>query len=117
MLSTRTAASTRPASLTCTLTHKKWGSRWIDCKQPKHYSFTRAQKQKWPLWESFRIGIWILTAGTQEEYDKLFQLPNWRSYWKAAVGDIPTQADIDTMLDELVREEQERAAKREDGSV
>ncbi len=84
--------------------HKKWGSRWIDCKQPKHYSFTKAQKQKWPIWESFRIGIWILTAGTQEEYDKLFQLPNWRAYWKASWGMIPTQADIDKMLDELERE-------------
>ena len=31
--------------------HKKWGTRWIDCKQPKKYSFTKAQKQKWPLWE------------------------------------------------------------------
>lgn len=84
--------------------HKKWGTRWIDCKQPKRYCFTRAQKQKWPLWESFRIGIWILTAATQEEYDKLFALPNWRSYWKASWGPVPTTADIDRMLDELVRE-------------
>jgi hypothetical protein len=92
--------------------HNKWGTRWIDCKQPKKYSFTRAQKQKWPLWESFRIGIWVLTAGTQEEYDKLFQLPNWRAYWKPQ-WKTPTQADIDKMLDELVAEELER----EDGSV
>ena len=84
--------------------HKKWGSRWIDCKQPKRYAFTKAQKQKWPIWESFNIGIWILTAGTQEEYDKLFQLPNWRAYWKASWRAIPTQADIDRMLDELERE-------------
>ena len=59
--------------------HKKWGTRWIDCKQPKKYSFTKAQKQKWPLWESYRIGIWILTAATQAEYDKLFGPPNWRT--------------------------------------
>ena len=52
--------------------HKKWGTRWIDCKQPKKYSFTRAQKQKWPVWEAYGIGIWILTAATQAEYDKLF---------------------------------------------
>jgi hypothetical protein len=86
--------------------HTKWGTRWIDCKQPKKYTFTKAQKQKWPLWESFGIGIWILTAGTQAEYDKLFNLPNWRAYWKDSWGRIPTQADIDRMLDELVREGQ-----------
>jgi hypothetical protein len=84
--------------------HKKWGTRWIDVKQPKKYGFTRDQKRKWPIWESFGIGIWILTAANQEEYDKLFKAPNWRSYWKKSWGQVPTQADIDRMLDELVRE-------------
>ena len=55
--------------------HKKWGTRWIDCKQPKRYSFTRDQKRKWPVWEAYGIGIWILTAATQEEYDKLLGRP------------------------------------------
>ena len=86
--------------------HKKWGTRWIDAKQPKKYSFTKAQRQKWPIWESFGIGIWILTAATQEEYDHLFKAPNWRSYWKASWGEIPTLADIDRMLDELWREDE-----------
>jgi len=80
--------------------HKKWGSRWIDVKQPKHYSFTKAQKIKWPIWESFRVPIWILTAATQEEYDKLFAPPNWRAYWKDSWA-LPTQADIDAALAEL----------------
>jgi len=80
--------------------HEKWGQRWIDCKQPKRYSFTRAQRQKWPLWEAKRTGIWILTAATQEEYDKLFQSPNWRDYAKATWR-IPTLAEIDTMLNEI----------------
>ena len=30
------------------------------------------KKQKWPVWEAYGIGIWILTAATQAEYDKLF---------------------------------------------
>ena len=84
--------------------HKKWGTRWIDCKQPKKYGFTRDQKRKWPVWDSFGIGIWILTAATQEQYDKLFGPPNWKTYWKASWGQVPTQADIDRMLDELERE-------------
>lgn len=84
--------------------HEKWGQRWIDCKQPKHYSFTKAQKIKWPLWEAKGTPIWILTAATQEEYDKLFGAPNWRDYWKPSWGSIPTLAEIDALLDELDRE-------------
>ena len=34
-------------------------------------------KQKWPAWEAYGIGIWILTAATQAEYDKLFAVPTW----------------------------------------
>lgn len=82
--------------------HPKWGARWIDCKQPKRYSFTKAQRLKWPRWEQAGIGIWILTAASQEEYDKLFGPPNWRHYWKASWGDLP---DIDAILDELAREQ------------
>jgi len=81
--------------------HPKWGYRWIDCKQPKNYAFTKAQKRKWPEWEQKGVGIWILTAATQEEYDKLFRPPNWRQYWKASWGELP---DVDALLDELVRE-------------
>ena len=81
------------------IAHRKYGERWIDVKQPGgKYTFTNAQKQKWPVWESYRIGIWILTAATQEEYDKLFQPPNWRAYWKKKWGEIP---DIDSLLDQV----------------
>jgi len=63
--------------------HPKHGSRWLEIKKDKvHYTFTRAQKVKFPLWESFGIGIWIMIAATEEEYDKLFAAPNWRDYWK-----------------------------------
>jgi len=80
--------------------HKKWGERWIDAKQPKRYTFTKAQRHKWPKWEAAGVGIWILTAATQAEYDKLFKPPNWRSYWKASWKS-PTQVDIDKMLGEM----------------
>lgn len=78
----------------------KWGERWIDAKNPENYTFTRAQRFKWPVWERKGIGIWILIADTQEEYDKLFQPPNWRSYikknWK-----MPTLEEIDRLLGEM----------------
>ncbi len=80
--------------------HPKWGTRWIDVKNKGRYSFTKAQKLKWPIWERYGVGIWILTGAIQEEYDKLFKSPNWRSYVKKA-WKIPTQEEIDAMLDAI----------------
>lgn len=79
---------------------KGFGERWVDVKHPEKYSFTKAQRIKWPHWDNKGIGIWILTAATQFEYDKLFAPPNWKDYWKPSWR-VPTQDDIDTMLDEL----------------
>jgi hypothetical protein len=62
--------------------HPVYGQRWVDLKNPGKYEFTKAQKQKWPLWEKFGCPIWIITAATEEEYDKLFKPCNWRCYWK-----------------------------------
>jgi len=78
--------------------HPKWGARWIDCKVKGKYSFTQAQKLKWPVWEKFGIGIWILTAADEEEYGLLFKPPNWRDYWKPQWNETP---DIDKMLDDV----------------
>jgi hypothetical protein len=78
--------------------HPKWGSRWIDVKQPGRYSFTKAQKRKWPKWERFGVGIWILTGATQQQYDLLFQAPNWRAYWKESWDQLP---DIETLLEQI----------------
>jgi len=79
----------------------KWGTRWIDVKRPgKDYSFTKAQKRKWPVWEAFGVGIWILTGADQEDYDRLFKAPNWRDYWKESWGQVP---DVHALLDELDR--------------
>jgi hypothetical protein len=78
--------------------HPKWGSRWIDVKVDGKYSFTKAQKIKWPKWERFGVGIWILTGADQANYDKLFKFPNMRDYWKPSWGELP---DIDKLLDAI----------------
>jgi hypothetical protein len=83
------------------LAHERWGYRWVDVKNPKSYSFTKAQRIKWPLWESFGVGVWILTGASQSEYDKLFGPPNWRDYWKES-WEMP---DIDQLLADLWHEE------------
>jgi len=80
--------------------HPKWGGRWVEVKRPDSYSFTKAQRRKWPEWERFGIPIWILTAATDEQYGLLFGPPNWRDFWKPSFQ-IP---DVDAMLDELDRE-------------
>ena len=84
------------------LFHRKWRERWVDCKVAGRYSFTNAQRIKWPQWESKGAGIWILTAATEDQYAKLFGPPNFRDYWKASWGELP---DIDLLLDELRKEQ------------
>jgi hypothetical protein len=80
------------------LSHVKFGQRWIDVKNPVAYTFTKAQRIKWPDWEKHGVGIWILVAPTEEEYDKIFQPPNWRKYWKPKWDLEPT---VDELLEEL----------------
>ncbi len=80
--------------------NRKWGERWIDTKDPDRYTFTKAQRYKWPLWEKAGVGIWILTAATQEQYDLLFKPPNWRQFVKKS-WKMPTQEEIDQMLREI----------------
>jgi len=77
--------------------HPLYGGRWIDVKNSEKYTFTIAQRRKWPRWESFGVGIWILTAANQTEYDKLFFPPNWRAYWR----DSFTLPDVDEAIDAL----------------
>ena len=78
------------------ITHATHGQRWIDVKNPGRYTFTPAQRHKWPLWEKHGAGIWILTAANEPEYLKLFGPPNWRDYWKPE-WDIDVRAMIDAL--------------------
>ena len=77
--------------------HKKFGQRWIEVKNESRYDFTKAQKNKFPILDSFNIGIWVLVAATEQEYDKLFKEPNWKEYWKTGYGEI----NIDQLLEDL----------------
>ena len=80
------------------MSHKRFGQRWVDVKNPASYVFTKDQKIKWPEWEKYGVGIWIVIAPTEEEYDKLFKPPNWRKYWKPQWDLEPT---VDELLDKL----------------
>ena len=63
-------------------THSTYGIRWIEIKLPemKGSHFTPAQLEEFPKFVANGAGIWILTAPTEREYDKLFKSPNWYTY-------------------------------------
>lgn len=85
--------------------HDKYGTRWIDAKVEGRYSFTNAQKYTWSRWHyRFRVGIWIMTAGNEEQYGWLFQEPNWLDYWRPSWGDPKRWVDgpdFDEILDQI----------------
>ncbi len=88
------------------LVHKDYGCRWVDIKVYGKYSLTKAQRSKWPIWESFKVGIWILGAKDAksctkahmvEEYNILKRPPNWREFWNTKWDQQP---DIDNLLED-----------------
>jgi len=84
------------------LGHPQHGMRWVDLKAPGKYEFTRAQRWKWPLWERYGMGVWIIIAATEEEYDKLFAPPNMREYWKDKYDE--EAAELEQTMQELFDE-------------
>ena len=62
--------------------HSKYGTRWVEVKNPDAYGFTPAQLVHFPMMQQNGSGVWILTAATKAEYDKLFEAPNWYMYLK-----------------------------------
>jgi hypothetical protein len=64
-------------------THHRHGIRWIEMKILPGYSFTAAQQRCFPMLSANGTCIWIVTADTMEEYEKLFQPHNWERYFLA----------------------------------
>ncbi len=63
---------------------RSYGTRWVEVKNPKHYTFTAAQMTDFQRLSAEGVGIWILTAATELEYAKLFKPPNWYTYLSVA---------------------------------
>ena len=57
-----------------------YGTRWIEVKMPVGYRFTAAQLEVFPEFASKGVGVWVLTAATEEEYKKLFKPANFMWY-------------------------------------
>lgn len=67
--------------------HSRYGARWIEVKLPdmKGSKFTNAQLEDFPKICANGSGVWVLTADTEHEYEKLFAPSNWWQYlpiWK-----------------------------------
>lgn len=62
--------------------HRTYGSRWIEVKLPemKGSKYTKAQVRDFPYFCENGSGVWVLTGATDEEYQKLFEPPNWWKY-------------------------------------
>lgn len=57
--------------------HIKYGSRWIEVKNPKGYRFQPSQLQFFKQLSSVGVGVWVLTGSEEEDYKKLFMPANW----------------------------------------
>ena len=60
-------------------THKKYGQRWIEYKNPVNYQFTPAQIEFFPQFNAAGVGVWVCTSSSQVP-DILFKPHNWRNY-------------------------------------
>ena len=60
--------------------HPQYGLRLVELKVKRNgrVSFTDAQKLMFPVMSTYSIGIWVLTANTVPEYQKLMQPPHWK---------------------------------------
>src|SRR5215831_1437667 len=59
------------------ITHRSYGSRWVEIKRPEGYSFTPSQLYQFPLLCANGSGVWILTSDDDSEIAKLFKSSNW----------------------------------------
>lgn len=57
--------------------HYSLGTRWVEVKVKDKYKFTPAQLKNFPMMSAKGVGIWILTAATENEYRKLQGPANW----------------------------------------
>jgi hypothetical protein len=68
------------------IAHRSYGVRWIEIKNPDGYRFTGAQLEFFHQLASAGVGVWVLTAATEDEYKKLFSPANWHYFLMNARG-------------------------------
>jgi hypothetical protein len=69
---------------------------WVDVKKPKGSTLTKSQVQKWTLWDSKGIGVWILTECDEAV---LYGPPNWKEWWRPRYEKFITRNPCDILRD------------------
>ena len=64
--------------------NRRYGARWVEVKNPEKYHFEASQLEFFPLLASAGVGVWVLTAATESEYQKLFLPANWWQFLSCA---------------------------------
>ncbi len=62
--------------------HRVYGPRWIEVKNPLKYCWTAAQKIDFPQFMTNGSPIWVLTSDEDSEINKLFKPSNLWFYMK-----------------------------------
>lgn len=60
--------------------HRRYGMKWIECKNPKGYKFTPAQIDVFPQFLAQGVGIWIITDPM--DLNLIFGPANWYTFLK-----------------------------------
>ncbi len=60
--------------------HLRFGTRWIEVKNPVAFRFTAAQLKVFPALSAKGVGIWVLGSAEPEELQLLFKPANWWTY-------------------------------------
>lgn len=71
--------------------HRMYGARWIEVKNPTGFKFENSQLEFFPMLASVGVGVWVLTAATEEEYRKLFLPANWWQYLSVSQPHVRTR--------------------------
>jgi hypothetical protein len=71
--------------------HSLYRQRWIECKLPKGSRLEESQLRDFPKLCANGSGVWILTAATEEQYNLLFQAPNWWHFLMHSKSANPTR--------------------------
>lgn len=58
--------------------HPLHGGAWIEMKATKRKKLTRSQRGLFARWSKYGVRIWVLTG--PEDYDLLFDEPNWKDF-------------------------------------
>lgn len=60
--------------------HRTYGTRWIELKMPSTGKLSHQQIKEFTLWWKYGTKVWILTGGTEKDYEKLFKPCNLQTY-------------------------------------